>query len=153
MAHNVGHMAKNSLYWPSWNLSSCKIRVKSKVVVWNSIDTMDTVSLLWIPYRYYGYRIYTMDTVSILWIPHRYYGYRIDTMDTVSILWIPYRYYEYRIDTIDTVSILWIPYRYYGYCIDTMDIVSLLLGFKPIPECANLDSRVSDQGKICDSTY
>ncbi len=26
------------------------------------------------------------------------------------------------------------------------------LGFKPIPECANLDSRVSDQGKIRDST-
>ncbi len=27
----------------------------------------------------------------------------------------------------------------------------LPLGFKPIPECANLDSRVSDQGKICDT--
>ncbi len=28
-----------------------------------------------------------------------------------------------------------------------------VLGFKPIPECANLDSRVSDQGKIRNSTY
>ncbi len=28
-----------------------------------------------------------------------------------------------------------------------------LLGFKPIPECAALDSRVSDQGRICDFIY
>ncbi len=27
------------------------------------------------------------------------------------------------------------------------------LGFKPIPECAALDSRVSDQGRICDFIY
>ncbi len=27
------------------------------------------------------------------------------------------------------------------------------LGFKPIPECATLDSRVSDQGRICDFIY
>ncbi len=27
------------------------------------------------------------------------------------------------------------------------------LGFKPIPECATLDSRVSDQGRICDFVY
>ncbi len=28
-----------------------------------------------------------------------------------------------------------------------------LLGFKPIPECATLNSRVSDQGRICDFIY
>ncbi len=28
-----------------------------------------------------------------------------------------------------------------------------LLGFKLIPECATLDSRVSDQGRICDFIY
>ncbi len=27
------------------------------------------------------------------------------------------------------------------------------LGFKPIPECATPDSRVSDQGRICDFIY
>ncbi len=28
-----------------------------------------------------------------------------------------------------------------------------LLGFKPIPECATLDSHVSDQERICDFIY
>ncbi len=28
-----------------------------------------------------------------------------------------------------------------------------ILGFKPIPECATLDSRVSDQERICDFIY
>ncbi len=28
-----------------------------------------------------------------------------------------------------------------------------LLGFKPIPECATLDSCVSDPGRICDFIY
>ncbi len=29
----------------------------------------------------------------------------------------------------------------------------VILGFKPIPECATLDSRVSDQGRICDFIF
>ncbi len=31
--------------------------------------------------------------------------------------------------------------------------LSRQLGFKPIPECATLDSRVGDQGRICDFIY
>ncbi len=31
--------------------------------------------------------------------------------------------------------------------------VQVALGFKPIPECATLDSCVSDQGRICDFIY
>ncbi len=33
------------------------------------------------------------------------------------------------------------------------DKIRNTLGFKPIPECATLDSRVSDQGRICDFIY
>ncbi len=37
-------------------------------------------------------------------------------------------------------------------CGSTM-VASTSLGFKRIPECATLDSRVSDQGRICDFIY
>ncbi len=32
-------------------------------------------------------------------------------------------------------------------------VIRNTLGFKPIPECATLDSHVSNQGRICDFIY
>ncbi len=37
--------------------------------------------------------------------------------------------------------------------IGTACSVNAILGFKPIPECTTFDSRVSDQGRICDFIY
>ncbi len=31
--------------------------------------------------------------------------------------------------------------------------IAYLFGFKPIPGCATIDSRVSEQGRICDFIY
>ncbi len=47
-----------------------------------------------------------------------------------------------------------IAYRIYR-CLPTLAAFKMYIpwGFKPLPECAILDSRVSDQGRICDFIY